>query len=282
MIKFSPILLATLSVLLVARINAQPPQATAVEPAAAGAATLQPLIEVEPQYPAAALRGGIEGFVELTYTVSTAGQIENVQVTAAEPAGRFDQAAIAAMTRWRYPANESRSPTVLVQRFEFTLADSLFSLRSDMAQAAGSAGRVRNECLREQTSYNYGEMVEVGLINACAQPLLVFSCAEGRGREALLWVCQSLDRERSLLLPAGDGRTDSLTDVPTPDGLRPYRYTSALYLRRAPNSEYWWLACGLQDAACRETGEQWIDAVDRQAASLNPQNRTARQLARSY
>ena len=40
-----------------------------------------------------------------------------------------------------------------------------------------------NRCVREDAVYNYGEMVDVGLINACAEPLVVFGCAQGTGKD---------------------------------------------------------------------------------------------------
>ena len=57
---------------------------------------------VKPNYPQAALERGTEGWVDLVFTVRTDGTISEVSVTAAEPAGIFEQAAMAAVRRWRY------------------------------------------------------------------------------------------------------------------------------------------------------------------------------------
>jgi protein TonB len=57
---------------------------------------------VKPNYPQAALERGTEGWVDLVFTVRTDGTISDVSVTAAEPAGIFEQAAMAAVRRWRY------------------------------------------------------------------------------------------------------------------------------------------------------------------------------------
>jgi TonB family protein len=57
---------------------------------------------VKPNYPQAALERGTEGWVDLIFTVRTDGSIADVSVTAAEPAGIFEQAAMAAVRRWRY------------------------------------------------------------------------------------------------------------------------------------------------------------------------------------
>ena len=57
---------------------------------------------VKPNYPQAALERGTEGWVDLTFTVRTDGRVADVSVSAAEPAGIFEQAAMAAVRRWRY------------------------------------------------------------------------------------------------------------------------------------------------------------------------------------
>jgi TonB family protein len=57
---------------------------------------------VKPQYPAAAQERGTGGWVDLAFTVRVDGSITDLSVTAAEPAGIFEQAAMAAVRRWRY------------------------------------------------------------------------------------------------------------------------------------------------------------------------------------
>lgn len=57
---------------------------------------------VKPNYPQAALERGTEGWVDLVFTVRTDGTVADVSVTAAEPAGIFEQAAMSAVRRWRY------------------------------------------------------------------------------------------------------------------------------------------------------------------------------------
>ncbi len=56
----------------------------------------------KPNYPQAALERGTEGWVDLTFTVRTDGSVADVSVSAAEPAGIFEQSAMAAVRRWRY------------------------------------------------------------------------------------------------------------------------------------------------------------------------------------
>lgn len=57
---------------------------------------------VEPEYPTRALEQGIEGWVDIEFTVATDGTTRNATVRAAEPMGVFDRAALAALARWRY------------------------------------------------------------------------------------------------------------------------------------------------------------------------------------
>jgi protein TonB len=63
---------------------------------------LEPVATPEPVYPPAAFRQGIEGWVEVEYTVGERGTTGDVTVIAAEPRGVFDDAAIAAVASWRY------------------------------------------------------------------------------------------------------------------------------------------------------------------------------------
>jgi TonB family protein len=67
---------------------------------------------VKPLYPARAERAKTEGWVELDFIVTEGGDVKTVTVRAANPAGVFDSAAIAALSQWRYkPVLESGKPT---------------------------------------------------------------------------------------------------------------------------------------------------------------------------
>ena len=57
---------------------------------------------VAPVYPAKAEKSGVEGWVDLEFTVSETGRVQDVAVSAASPKGIFDQAASAALLQWRY------------------------------------------------------------------------------------------------------------------------------------------------------------------------------------
>ena len=53
-------------------------------------------------YPAAAKAAGIEGHVVVRYDVTAAGTVANPRIVASEPAGTFDAAALASLSRWRF------------------------------------------------------------------------------------------------------------------------------------------------------------------------------------
>jgi protein TonB len=65
-------------------------------------------------YPDAALRKGIEGWVEMAYVVGADGKVTNVKVLASDPAGVFETAAAKAMSRVRYqPAMQNGKPAAV-------------------------------------------------------------------------------------------------------------------------------------------------------------------------
>jgi len=263
------------------------------------------LLAVNPQYPSSA--SGVEGFVEVSFTVTALGRVENAIVTSAEPKGVFEQAALAAISRWRYSADEGREAVALSHRFDFrtqdaasassapsraapeTAIDALIARSSSYVEdedtdvVAGEAKpAVRNHCIREEVAYDFGEMVEADLMNTCSEPLMVYSCAEGIGRYQRRWVCQSSENALNILVRPGDRLVGNVAMIEVPEGVRTFKYAENLFLVRARNSEYWWLACGVDDADCRGSGRQWARSMDGKEASIDPQLWTQQSVARSY
>ena len=75
------------------------------ESAAIGAGSereVVPLVRVDPDYPPRARQRGIEGYVDLEFTIGPTGAVENPRVIGANPTGVFDEAALRAVRRWRY------------------------------------------------------------------------------------------------------------------------------------------------------------------------------------
>jgi len=56
----------------------------------------------QPLYPPAAFRAGIEGWVEVDFTVTADGSTRDVEVAAAQPGEVFDAAAVAAVANWTF------------------------------------------------------------------------------------------------------------------------------------------------------------------------------------
>jgi protein TonB len=86
-----------------------------------------PLVRINPDYPQRALSRGIEGWVQVQFTISETGAVIDPVVIDASPKGMFDDAALKAISRWRY--NPKIEGAVAVQRvgvqtiIRFTLED---------------------------------------------------------------------------------------------------------------------------------------------------------------
>lgn len=61
-----------------------------------------PLVRIPPEYPARAANRGIEGWVQVRFTISATGQVKDAVVVRAEPSEIFNDAAIKSILRWRY------------------------------------------------------------------------------------------------------------------------------------------------------------------------------------
>jgi TonB family protein len=57
---------------------------------------------VQPQYPPKAEKSAVEGWVDLDFTVTDTGAVQDVAVDVAKPPGVFEAAATAALLQWRY------------------------------------------------------------------------------------------------------------------------------------------------------------------------------------
>jgi protein TonB len=61
-----------------------------------------PLVRINPDYPPRALSRGLEGWVQVQFTITPTGTVSNAVVVNAEPKNIFDDAALKAIARWRY------------------------------------------------------------------------------------------------------------------------------------------------------------------------------------
>jgi TonB family protein len=246
---------------------------------------LEPLIRWAADYPTQAQMQGIAGHATVEFDVNAQGIVENASVVGAEPGEVFDAAALDAVRRWRYRADPERSALRLSERIEFSLGDMIWNMRATAAPAqADDPTRVpRNDCIREDTVFNFGEMIEAELINACADPLVVYGCAQGVGRQVSRWVCTDSAQLRSVLVRPGDERIGTTLQHGEQAGRVEWLdYTDSFYVARAPNSQYWWIACAPTDEACRQDARMWVRSMDRQPASVDPRGRASIAVAGSY
>lgn len=86
-----------------------------------------PLVRIAPEYPRRALSRGIEGWVQVQFTITATGAVKDATVVAADPEGVFEEAALNSIARWRY--NPKVEGGVAVERvgvqtvIRFVLAD---------------------------------------------------------------------------------------------------------------------------------------------------------------
>jgi protein TonB len=81
-----------------------------------------PLVRVEPQYPPQAARRGLEGWVQVRFTISTAGSVKDAMVVKSSHT-LFERAAVQAVSKWKYqPQMQAGKPVEagneVVLRFE--------------------------------------------------------------------------------------------------------------------------------------------------------------------
>jgi protein TonB len=61
-----------------------------------------PIVRFPPDYPPRALAAGVEGWVQVRFSVTAIGTVSDAIVVASEPRAIFDKAALDAVARWRY------------------------------------------------------------------------------------------------------------------------------------------------------------------------------------
>jgi protein TonB len=88
----------------------------------------RPIVRIQPKYPISAAKDGIQGWVKLLFSISTSGNVENIQIADAKPKRIFNSAAKKALSKWKYKPNivdgQAQRQEGLSVMLEFTL-DSL-------------------------------------------------------------------------------------------------------------------------------------------------------------
>jgi protein TonB len=85
-----------------------------------------PIVKIDPQWPREALLNGIEGFVEVEFTITPDGSVADVEVLNAEPRRLFVRDAIRAVLKWKFKPRIVDGQAVAwraTQRIEFKLED---------------------------------------------------------------------------------------------------------------------------------------------------------------
>jgi protein TonB len=78
---------------------------------AASDSDVVPIVRVNPQYPLRASERGIEGWVEVEFTISKLGTVKEPRVLNSHPSSIFDRAALKAIKKWKYnPKIEDGEP----------------------------------------------------------------------------------------------------------------------------------------------------------------------------
>lgn len=61
-----------------------------------------PIVRVEPSYPRDAIMRGLEGWVQVRFTINPDGSVSDPEVVAAEPPRVFNREAVRAILRWKF------------------------------------------------------------------------------------------------------------------------------------------------------------------------------------
>ena len=103
--------------------SATPPPSVAQQ-TAPETRNFQLIKKVDPVYPQRALRQRMEGWVELSFTVTATGDVTGVEVVNAQPKREFDREAIRALQQWKFRPRIENGKAVQSsarQRLEFRL-----------------------------------------------------------------------------------------------------------------------------------------------------------------
>ena len=84
--------------------------------AGGGDRDIVPLVRVDPDYPPRARQRGIEGFVDIEFTISPVGTVQDPKVIGAQPAIVFDRAALRARPQVEVQPEDRRRSAGLTPR----------------------------------------------------------------------------------------------------------------------------------------------------------------------
>lgn len=85
---------------------------------------LIPLVRIQPQYPRRAALAGIEGWVQVQFTITATGSVTDPKVIDSKPPRIFDREAIRAILKWKFKprvVNGQPVPMRATQTIDFSL-----------------------------------------------------------------------------------------------------------------------------------------------------------------
>ncbi|WP_350431845.1 M56 family metallopeptidase [Shewanella sp. H8] len=74
-----------------------------------------PVIRIEPSYPINAAKEGLNGYVQMSFDISSNGSVGNVRVTKSSPKQVFDASAVEALEQWKYQPSATGFKDLQVQ-----------------------------------------------------------------------------------------------------------------------------------------------------------------------
>jgi TonB family protein len=234
---------------------AAPAGTTRAEETPSGSAPDTPLISVAPAYPDAAR--GRTGEVVVELNVDESGTVTRARVLEARPPGVFDQSALDAVHRWRYPPGAQR---VVQERLAFA------PRAQPQPVASERAGAPRNGCVREASADELVDIVQAQLVNGCAEAVVVLSCAHGLAERTAEWACNTPVG----LVPHGDDRDGLIGEIMTAEGRLNFGYADEYYLARPLGSRYALIACADGDGACYDAAAHWVAYLDGKPVDVDP------------
>lgn len=88
----------------------------------------RPIVRINPRYPLEAAKSGVEGFVQMEFTITKEGKVADILVLDSAPGEVFVDSAVQALSRWRFKPETkdgARVPKRATQTIEFRLGAEL-------------------------------------------------------------------------------------------------------------------------------------------------------------
>ncbi len=88
-------------------------------------AEARPIIRINPKYPMEAAQSGIQGWVQLIFSINEIGEVTDIRILDSQPKRIFDQAAKQALRKWKYEAKKEGGKAIVQENITVQLDFSL-------------------------------------------------------------------------------------------------------------------------------------------------------------